>query len=470
MTYEPGVLVRRQQREYPPELRQEIALAALEVGNNREVARLYSERLGYTVNESTVRGIKKRYLEGVQKGKIDSPGLSPRGGDPSLSPRGSESGDGFQPEQVMKLQLEVLEGKMKESIGMENPEDEVMDDSEMADSTSEVNGNNSLIINDSVMNGDDSRDSSFNQLSIDTGECESEAPKPTIRIAKGLQKDPTENSQIGILAAQLIGSKRKSNGTNGISGLPVKKIRPSAAETDAEIFSLEKEIRALQWLARRKEQEWDQAVRLLKQKEEKLMKAQRNKVMIQTEAEHLLTKYRQPNTAVVLNPPMQPVIVPQQQVLILPTNQPVTPTSRLIQPKPASLVSKPVITSPGPTTIIRNSKSPSPAAVQRPATSTVPTQPDRPSSNTSASSGVDNTETKFSTVLEKASKNLQKASGVSTAAGNAGKKEEKKNTPVCQGCGKKKSEFVCAGCSNRWYCSRECQVEDWDEHADDCSG
>ena len=38
-------------------------MAALEVGNNREVARLYSERLGYTVNESTVRGIKKRYLE-----------------------------------------------------------------------------------------------------------------------------------------------------------------------------------------------------------------------------------------------------------------------------------------------------------------------------------------------------------------------------------------------------------------------
>ena len=33
------------------------------MGNNREVARLYSERLGYTVNESTVRGIKKRYLE-----------------------------------------------------------------------------------------------------------------------------------------------------------------------------------------------------------------------------------------------------------------------------------------------------------------------------------------------------------------------------------------------------------------------
>jgi len=463
MTYEPGVLVRRQQREYPPELRQEIALAALEVGNNREVARLYSERLGYTVNESTVRGIKKRYLEGVQKGKIDSPGLSPRGGDPSLSPRGSESEDGFQPEHVMKLQLEVLEGKMKETIGMEHPEDEVMDDSEMADSTSEVNGNNSLVINDVTLNGEDSRDSSFNQLSIDTGESECEVPKPIIRIAKGLQKDPTENSQIGILAAQLIGSKRKSNGTNGILGLPVKKLRPSAAETDAEIFSLEKEIRALQWLARRKEQEWDQAVRLLKQKEEKMMKAQRNKVMIQTEAENLLTKYRQPNTAVVLNHPMQPVIVPQQQVLILPTNQTVTPTSRLIQPKPTTLVSKPILTSPGPAAVIRSSKSPSPAAVQRPVITAATTQPSRPSSNASASSGVETTETKFSTVLEK-------ASGGTISASNAGKKEEKKNTPVCQGCGKKKSEFVCAGCSNRWYCSRECQVEDWDEHADDCSG
>jgi hypothetical protein len=37
-------------------------------------------------------------------------------------------------------------------------------------------------------------------------------------------------------------------------------------------------------------------------------------------------------------------------------------------------------------------------------------------------------------------------------------KSEKGKTPFCQGCKTKKSEFVCAGCSNRWYCSRECQV------------
>lgn len=115
MSYEPGVLVRRQQREYPPELRKEIALAALEVGNNREVARLYSERLGYTVNESTVRGIKKRYLEGIQKGKIESPGLSPRSGAGSIQGDKESESEGddanVQPENVMKLQLEVLEGE-----------------------------------------------------------------------------------------------------------------------------------------------------------------------------------------------------------------------------------------------------------------------------------------------------------------------------------------------------------------------
>merc|ERR1712223_1403852 len=81
-------------------------------------------------------------------------------------------------------------------------------------------------------------------------------------------------------------------------------------------------------------------------------------------------------------------------------------------------------------------------------------------------------ESKFSAVLEKASRNLAKATKGKEEELGKGNKEGKKEkvTPACQGCNKKKSEFVCAGCNNRWYCSRECQVEDWDEHADDCSG
>jgi len=354
----------------------------------------------------------------------------------------------------------------------------------------DINGSSTLVINDSAlsMNGEDSRDS-CNQLSIDTGvdidTTESVQTKPSIRIAKGLTKDNNENlaqvsAPLGILAAQLTsGIKRKqisnpvqniSNG-NGVPGMPlVKKSRPNATENDLEIVGLEKEIRALQWLARRKEQEWDRVISLLKQKEEKLLRAQRNKVMIQVEAEHLLAKFKPtPSpvsslsttatgtpTTVVLPQQIQPLIVPQQQVLIIPTSiaaspAAITSTNRLIQPKPSATAAT-LVTKSGNT----QSKSPSPT-------------------KTTHANGVNNEltnqEQKFSSAIEKATVNLQKAAsgGNATAASN-NKEDPKKNTPVCQGCGKKKSEFVCAGCSNRWYCSRECQVEDWDEHADECSG
>nr|XP_023012326.1 uncharacterized protein LOC111502472 isoform X1 [Leptinotarsa decemlineata] len=42
--------------------------------------------------------------------------------------------------------------------------------------------------------------------------------------------------------------------------------------------------------------------------------------------------------------------------------------------------------------------------------------------------------------------------------------------PPCQGCNQKAAQFVCAGCGNQWYCSRDCQVSAWDEHSEVCSG
>ncbi|XP_018023072.1 uncharacterized protein LOC108679063 isoform X2 [Hyalella azteca] len=41
--------------------------------------------------------------------------------------------------------------------------------------------------------------------------------------------------------------------------------------------------------------------------------------------------------------------------------------------------------------------------------------------------------------------------------------------PKCQGCHKERAQFVCAGCGNQWYCSRECQVAAWDEHSERCN-
>ncbi|XP_044736538.1 1-phosphatidylinositol 3-phosphate 5-kinase-like isoform X2 [Chrysoperla carnea] len=42
--------------------------------------------------------------------------------------------------------------------------------------------------------------------------------------------------------------------------------------------------------------------------------------------------------------------------------------------------------------------------------------------------------------------------------------------PPCQGCKKNSAQFVCAGCTSQWYCSRECQVSDWDQHCEICTG
>ncbi|XP_050428619.1 MATH and LRR domain-containing protein PFE0570w-like isoform X2 [Adelges cooleyi] len=44
------------------------------------------------------------------------------------------------------------------------------------------------------------------------------------------------------------------------------------------------------------------------------------------------------------------------------------------------------------------------------------------------------------------------------------------NAPQCQGCMQKPAQFVCAGCGNQWYCSKDCQIDAWDDHSEVCSG
>ncbi|XP_064543043.1 uncharacterized protein RAF2 [Drosophila montana] len=38
----------------------------------------------------------------------------------------------------------------------------------------------------------------------------------------------------------------------------------------------------------------------------------------------------------------------------------------------------------------------------------------------------------------------------------------------CQHCERYKATYMCAGCQNQWYCSRECQVRAWDTHWESC--
>ncbi|KAK2708661.1 uncharacterized protein LOC136027985 isoform X2 [Artemia franciscana] len=61
------------------------------------------------------------------------------------------------------------------------------------------------------------------------------------------------------------------------------------------------------------------------------------------------------------------------------------------------------------------------------------------------------------------------AAGPSTSNGSNSKKDDQE-VPKCQGCSSKPAQFVCAGCGSQWYCSRECQVDAWEDHSDNCVG
>ncbi|XP_043258306.1 uncharacterized protein LOC122400746 isoform X2 [Colletes gigas] len=56
------------------------------------------------------------------------------------------------------------------------------------------------------------------------------------------------------------------------------------------------------------------------------------------------------------------------------------------------------------------------------------------------------------------------------SSGGRDGREDRDSPPRCQGCRERAAQFVCAGCGNQWYCSRECQVAAWDEHSEVCSG
>ncbi|XP_015178774.1 PREDICTED: protein kinase C-binding protein 1-like isoform X3 [Polistes dominula] len=57
-----------------------------------------------------------------------------------------------------------------------------------------------------------------------------------------------------------------------------------------------------------------------------------------------------------------------------------------------------------------------------------------------------------------------------TRISSGGRDNRDDNAPRCQGCHECAAQFVCAGCGNQWYCSRECQVAAWDEHSELCTG
>ena len=289
---------------------------------------------------------------------------------------------------------------------------------------------------------------------------------------------------------------------------------PEAAlkELEKEATALKEEVSALKWLAKRKEQEWNSIVGLLKKKEETWLKVKRQAELAMTDGGQSFDKLKSnlasykdsvfelnapaPPTVPPLKPPAKTLQIPpnfrpvvpaqaiapkatpgQPRKILVPSSQALTPEAikaltsqgmiqstgvtpdgkRIIVVKKGSLPGTPLqIAGAGqqkPKTIIQLPKNPTPGVPMRIVTNKGPaiiTPLPAQGSTTGTASKTTN------------GGNATKA----TSGASGGSSKPSKGLCMC--CKEKPSKFECAGCYKMWYCSRECQEKDWDDHADNC--
>lgn len=179
--------------------------------------------------------------------------------------------------------------------------------------------------------------------------------------------------------------------------------RASVGQLKSEMIKLREEVKALQFLARRKEQEWDQIVMLLKKKEAALLKSEKAVAMSEPD----------PTTTNLMSCLIHNGSTPKggRDSIVIPGSV----GNSLELSLEDSNSSLPVISS------VRTQPMTDAGAASSLATPPTPPPPASPA-------------------------------GI-----------------LCQYCLKHVSKFMCAGCSNRWYCTKDCQIKDWDTHADLCS-
>ena len=137
---------------------------------------------------------------------------------------------------------------------------------------------------------------------VDDPSLAASAARPTIRVRNNLTHSMEATATTSSGDRNQILQVSESLFTRS----PPASARPSVTEAEADVNRLSEEVRALKWLARRKEQEWDQVVRLLKQKEERLMLAKRAKVVVaadEGQISKIISKVLPPRQAAVAAAP-----------------------------------------------------------------------------------------------------------------------------------------------------------------------
>jgi len=273
---------------------------------------------------------------------------------------------------------------------------------------------------------------------------------------------------------------------------------------EKEATTLKEEVAALKWLAKRKEQEWNNIIELLKKKEETWLKVKRQAELAATDKAFQKFSTIIPNAGAMVGslstatgttssasggsfsspvmpdppPPIQifrstasnktsvstsnPVITlasanaagtgNQPRKVLRPVSQPLTPQA-IQQLQSQGLLKSGGLTADGKRIII----------MKKPATGTTltPKIQSVSSGNTPPTTFVMAPRTaSTSTVTKVVMANSSSAMPISATG-------QKKN-PTCQECKTKPSKFECAGCSKMWYCSKDCQEKNWPKHEKEC--
>jgi len=277
-------------------------------------------------------------------------------------------------------------------------------------------------------------------------------------------------------------------------------------QLEEEARMIKEEVAALKWLAKRKEQEWNSILGLLKKKEETWLKVKRQAELTMNDTGFQKIKalagvnstndptptqvHKAITSTITINTPSStPVnvvgqataVVDQQRKVLIPVSQPLTPQT--IQ----ALTSQGLIKSSGMTPdgkrIIVVKKSGLPSAGGQIQVSGAPIQvggtagqikilPKNHAASLNSSSvkvtpimvnkPVSTVQVNATKVVNTAPRTLVTPVTAATAV------TASKAIKFCAQCKTKPSKFECGGCSKIWYCSRECQELNWDSHENEC--
>ena len=282
-------------------------------------------------------------------------------------------------------------------------------------------------------------------------------------------------------------------------------------QLEEEARVLKEEVAALKWLAKRKEQEWNSILGLLKKKEETWLKVKRQAELTMNDSGFQKIKalagvkstndptpsqvHKAVTTNIINNANTSTVVQPMQTLnaanpvvnvtssvsssdaaqrkVLIPVSQPLTPqtiqalsTQGLIKSsgmtpdgkriivvkKSAGLPSGGPVVSGGPIKILPKSSGGQPLNV---VSNIMNNASNQIHPIVIGSSGA----TKVVTANPKT---------VVTPVTNKSAAAPVKAVKLCAQCKTKPSKFECGGCSSIWYCSRECQEMNWDTHENEC--